>query len=375
MKLRIVQSLIPHYREPFFARLADDPRIDLEVWADLGGRGSFKVAPDSGSYRRVDAPYREIGPLVWQPSLMRAVDGEADVVVTAWNPRYVHLLPAIHRAHRRGVGVVLWGHGVSKAESGWRRAVREKIGRAADALVLYTPGVAAELASSLEGSGRVFVAPNSIDRAPIDSAKEAWPETRLADFLAARDCLRGRVVVFVSRLDSDKRVGLLIESFRRASQRHPDLRLVLIGDGSMRDELERQARDSGIGSRVRFEGALYDEDCIAPWMQAALCMAYPGPIGLSLLHAFAYGVPVITVGERSSHGPEIEALVEHANGLRVRAGDPSALADAISSLAADPELRDRLARNAATTFSGQNGWNLDSMVEGFTDAVEAARRR
>lgn len=370
-----MQSLIPHYREPFFARLSQNPDIDVEVWADLGGRGSFKVAPDSGSYRRVHAPYREFGPLVWQPSLMRAVDGEADVVVTAWNPRYAHLLPAIRKAHHRGVGVVLWGHGVSKTESAWRRAVREHCGRAADALVLYTPAVAADLAVSFGDSKRIFVAPNSIDRQPIDSAKAAWPDARLADFLAARDCLPGRVVVFISRLDPDKRVDLLIESFGRVAARHDDLRLVIIGDGSMREDLERQAQRAGIASRVRFEGALYDENSIAPWMRAALCMAYPGPIGLSLLHAFAYGVPVITAGERLSHGPEIEALVENTNGLRVQADDPSALADAISSLASDQSLRDRLARNAESTFSGENGWNMESMAEGFTRAVEAARRR
>jgi len=63
MKVRIVQPVIPRYREPFFARLAARPGLDLEVWADLEGQGSLASAPDAGAYRRVHAPYRAWGPV------------------------------------------------------------------------------------------------------------------------------------------------------------------------------------------------------------------------------------------------------------------------------------------------------------------------
>lgn len=375
MRVRVVQPVIPRYREPFFRMLAARPGIELEVWADLAGQGSLANAPDSGAYRRVHAPCRNWGPFVWQPSLMRAVDGGADVVVTHWNARYVHLLPAIRKAHRRGVGIALWGHGIGKRESAWKRSLRERCGRAADAVILYTPGVAAELLASGFDPKRVFVAPNSLDLGPIDRAAAAWTDARVRESLAATGLRPGRVIVFISRLEPDKRVDLLIAAFREIAGRHPDLGLVILGDGPERPALEELARASGLVDRIRFEGAVHDEDRIAPWMRAALCMAYPGPIGLSLLHAFAYGVPVITHADRQGHGPEIEALVEGTNGMLVRRDDPKAMASAIESLATDAALRDRWAAGAVATLRGPAGWNLEAMVDGFSRAIEASRRR
>lgn len=375
MRVRVVQPVIPRYREPFFRMLAARPGVELEVWADLGGQGSLATAPDSGAYRRIHAPCRTWGPIVWQPALMRAVDGGADVVVTHWNARYVHLLPAIRRAHRRGVGVALWGHGIGKRESAWKRWLRERCGRAADAVILYTPGVAADLVASGFDPRRVFVAPNSLDREPIDRAATEWTDARVADFLASKGARSGRVVVFISRLEPDKRVDVLVNAFRQVIQRHPDLRLVILGDGPARSGLEDLARASGLADHVRFEGAAHDEDRIAPWMRGALCMAYPGPIGLSLLHAFAYGVPVITHADRQGHGPEIEALVQGMNGMLVGRDDPHAMAAAIVTLADDAAVRERLAAGAAATSRAPGGWNLDAMVDGFTRAIEACRRR
>lgn len=375
MKVRIVQPAIPRYREPFFRRLAARPGIDLEVWADLAGQGSLETAPDTGSFRRVHAPCRSAGPAVWQPSLMQAVDGGAEVVITHWNARYPHLPLAMARAHRRGVGIALWGHGIGKRESMWRRLVRERYGRAADAVLLYTPGVAADLIRSGFEAGRVFIAPNSLDLEPIDAATAAWDDARVADFLGERGCRPGRVVTFLSRLEPDKRVDVLVAAWASAVGRHPDLRLVILGDGPARPGLERLAGELGISASIRFEGAVYDEERIAPWMRGALCMAYPGPIGLSLMHAFAYGVPVITHEDRQGHGPEIEALIDGTNGLLVRRDDPAALADAIIRMAEDRAGRDRLATGAATTLRAAGGWNLDSMVDGFIRAIEASRRR
>jgi hypothetical protein len=55
--------------------------------------------------------------------------------------------------------------------------------------------------------------------------------------------------------------------------------------------------------------------------------------------------------------------------------DPHAMASAIASLAEETTLRDRLALGAAATLRAPGGWNLDAMVDGFSRAIEACRRR
>jgi glycosyltransferase involved in cell wall biosynthesis len=370
MKVRIVQSVIPEYRDPFFRRIAEQPGIELEVWADLeGGRSSLKNAPDRGGYRRVHAPSRERGPLIWQPALLDAVNGEAKVVVAQWNARVAHLLPAILKARRLGVRVVLWGHGIGKRESAIRRAIRNALGKLADGVILYTPGIAAELKAAGFDSRKLYVAPNSLHLDPIEAAIRAWPTPRVEAFLAERDCRPGRVVLFVSRLEPDKRVDVLLHAMAKLTAEHPDLRACVIGGGPERASLEALAGQLGIAGAVRFEGPVYSEENLAPWFLGSMCMGYPGPIGLSLLHAFAYGLPVIAHDRRINHGPEIEAIRPGENGLLFPEGDANALAEAIRSLCDDEGVRQRLSEAARRTVRGDGPWSMDAMVSGYTAAL------
>jgi glycosyltransferase involved in cell wall biosynthesis len=370
MKVRIVQSVIPEYRDPFFRRIAAQPGIELEVWADLEeGTGSLKNAPDRGGYRRVHAPNRVVGPLLWQPALLDAVNGEAEVVVAQWNARLAHLFPAIRKARRHGVRLVLWGHGMGKRESATRRAIRNALGKRADAVILYTPGVAAELRDAGFDPRRLHVAPNSLNLDPIEAARRAWPAERVRSFLAERGCEPGRTVLFVSRLEPDKRVDLLLEAMAALAGDHPELRTCIIGGGPERPQLEALAGRLGISSTVRFEGPVYTEANLAPWFLGSMCMGYPGPIGLSLLHAFAYGLPVIAHDRRINHGPEIEALRPGENGLLFTEGDPRTLADAIASLHKDDERRRRMSDAARSAVRDDGPWSMDAMVRGFTAAI------
>jgi len=370
MLVRIVQSVIPEYRDPFFRRLGREPGIELEVWADLAdAKGSLRNAPDRGGYRRVDAPSRDIGPVIWQPGLLDAVDGRARVVVAQWNARLIHVLPALVRARRNGVRLVLWGHGIGKRESAIRRFLRNAIGRRADAVVLYTHGVARDLVGSGWDPEKVFVAPNSLELGPIDSAIAAWPHERVEEFLVSRGCRPGRTVVFVSRLEPDKRVDLLVRAMARLAPSHPDLRACVIGGGPDRSRLEELAVALGVSDAIRFEGPIYDEAMLAPWLLGGLCLGYPGPIGLSLLHAFGYALPVIAHDNARNHGPEIEALRPGENGLLFAEGDERSLAEAISSLLEQPARRDAMAAAARETVRGNGSWSMDAMVRGFLAAI------
>ncbi|MEZ5933383.1 MAG: glycosyltransferase [Alphaproteobacteria bacterium] len=102
------------------------------------------------------------------------------------------------------------------------------------------------------------------------------------------------MLVFCSRLTPKTRLLQAVEAVQRVSAEHPDVLLAVIGDGTMRADAEALVEEKGAGNSVRFLGAMFDEDQLAPWFLSAECLLYPGPIGLSLLHAFAYGLPVVT---------------------------------------------------------------------------------
>jgi glycosyltransferase involved in cell wall biosynthesis len=377
--LRVVvqQPALTHYRVPVFAALASRPGIDLRVeyarWP-----GVPNVEPEGFDAKFV--PHRMtrvLGQeLVWHSSQWRnASRVRADVLVVSWNSRYLSLLPTLLRARCVGVPVVAWGHGYSKSESRLRFAARLLHARLATCLLFYSRSVAGRYLERGFPPDRIFVAPNAVDQAPIRAAADAVradPDQQRR-FLAERGLDQGPVILFVSRLEHANRVDLLLRAAARLAPTRPGLRVVIVGGGPEEHRLREQARELGVADRVLFTGPVYEEHALARYFLAATVFAYPSNIGLSLLHAFGYGVPVITSENHERHGPEIEALRPGENGLFYREGDPDALADAIERIIDNPDLRQRLSRGALRTVHEE--YSLDAMVDGFVAAVFRAAGR
>ena len=128
--------------------------------------------------------------------------------------------------------------------------------------------------------------------------REALREALGPDLGADPKC---RWIVFVGRLDTQKNPSLLLEAFARIRRGGADATLLLVGDGVLRKDLQRQAQDAGIADRVRLLG-LQPQARIARLLQAAdlfaLSSAYEG-MPMALLEALGCGTPAIStdVGE------------------------------------------------------------------------------
>jgi glycosyltransferase involved in cell wall biosynthesis len=179
---------------------------------------------------------------------------------------------------------------------------------------------------------RIFAnAKNTASRLAKFNALEAVPlyhPPRLAPRLEPGPY--GDYVLSVGRIESVKRVDLLIEAFARVDSR---LRLVVAGDGTQRANAERRAEELGVNDRVSFLGSVDDDDLIGLYRDA-LVVAYPPfdeDFGYVTLEAFLARKPVITC--RDSGGPN-EFVVHGENGF-VCEPTPESIADAINALAAD----------------------------------------
>ena len=95
--------------------------------------------------------------------------------------------------------------------------------------------------------------------------------------------------------------------------------------------------------------------------------------GVTILHAFGYGLPVVTSDDAQSHGPEIEALVDGVNGLLYADGDVSAFASKLERLLLDVGERRAMSQRAAEAV-GPNGYTIDRMVAGMADAIRSVAR-
>lgn len=377
MNVLFVQPALPHYRVPFFTELQRRANGEVRVWSDHHHR-LVPFCDPAGEFLAFHCGETVIGPLLSQPALLRAVrDPWPDVVVMPWNTRYLQLVPALAEARLRDKPVVLWGHGYSKHHSRWRHRARNAIGALADACVTYSEPTRRRLVTEGLEPEKVFCAPNALDGAPIEEQRQYWRthHGELDELRRKLGIRAGKVVLFVSRLEPDKRAELLVDAFWRVSQRVTDVQLVVVGQGSDFERVRSVARGHGIGDRMLFLGAIYDEHVLGGVFASATVFAYPVAVGLSIVHALNYGVPVITSDNPDCHNPEFDVLVPGHNSLLYHHDVVDDFARQLERAVQDSELHGRLCEGALASVRGPQGRTLQVMADGMFEALHYASRR
>jgi colanic acid/amylovoran biosynthesis glycosyltransferase len=153
-------------------------------------------------------------------------------------------------------------------------------------------------------------------------------------------------IVAVGTLHEVKGQVHLIDACALLAERGVAFTCRFIGDGPDRESLAARIEAAGLGDRVILAGRM-TSDAVGAELAAADVLVAPSVptrggkregIPVVLMEAMAAGLPV--VASRLSGIPEL--VTEGVSGILVPPGDPSALADALMRLAADPELRRRL---------------------------------
>ena len=178
-------------------------------------------------------------------------------------------------------------------------------------------------------------------------------ETRRSLGLAADTPL----VVCAARLEREKDIASLIQAMKIVQEAVPDARCLIAGDGSQKDELQRQIEALGLSESVTLLGFCADA---ASLMAAADLFVLPSlaePFGLVLLEAMALGRPVIA----TRAGGPLEIVVDGETGFLVAPSSPDALAEAVQRLLADPAACLRLGENGRARF--QNLFTAARMAE------------
>jgi glycosyltransferase involved in cell wall biosynthesis len=151
----------------------------------------------------------------------------------------------------------------------------------------------------------------------------------------------GGPVVFAGRLSREKGVDVLVEAIALLS----NIELDVAGDGPARSELERLAAERGVADRIRFHGRLATDRLRQLLLTSSVAVVpsrWYENMPLAVLEAFASGLPV--VGADLGGIPELIRPGE--DGDIVPPNDPPRLAEALSSLTADPERAFEMGRSA-----------------------------
>lgn len=146
----------------------------------------------------------------------------------------------------------------------------------------------------------------------------------------------------------------------------PRVRLILAGDGPLRDHLQELATKLNMRDRIVFAGFVERIADVYAALDAFVFPSLAEPSGTSLLAAMAWGLPVAAV----ARGGVPEYVEDDVNGLLISQPAPQAIAAAVNRLLADAELRQRLGARARADISER--YATDVMVEHLLRACAAA---
>jgi glycosyltransferase involved in cell wall biosynthesis len=389
----IVLHFLSHYREAIYRRLTD---IEESEWKyvlysdtksnisslkviDFDTRAADTPTPGRITWRRIANVW--LGQHVcWQKGVLRLAWGkEHDTLIFMGSMYFLSTWAACLLARSRGKRVLMWGHGFRYRERGAKGLLRGIFYRLAHGHLLYGHHAREIMLAKGFPSDALYVIYNTLDIGHLSGM--------LDDFLKTQgrrpngSNAEALQIVVIGRLTVEKQITLLVDALAMLRDDGFDAELTVIGDGPDREAISVRAETLGVSKQIRWLGALYDEALICPHVAAADLCVVPGKLGLTAVHAMAYGTPVITHDDFKGHSPEFEVIVPGRTGMFFRKGDASDLANAIRAWRAQGHdratLRQRCRHIVGTYYTPQMQQSIiDKAVAGVpaTLVPEASTR-
>ena len=240
-----------------------------------------------------------------------------DVIVAVWlNPDGV---AACGLSQRYGIPsiVIAEGSDVNRLPhrySGWERVCRE-LNTKASALVFVSRALQNAAAQIGLRGRRSYIIHNGVDADLFRPGPNGTGSST-------------KVILSVGRLSSEKGHQVLLEAFARLRFRFgEDIRLVLVGDGLLRDNLIEQSQRLGIRPSVEFVGAVHQPELVRYYQECnVMCLpSFMEGLPCVVAEAMACGKPVVA----SAVGGVPEIIDDGQTGLLVPSGDVDALSKAL----------------------------------------------
>ena len=155
------------------------------------------------------------------------------------------------------------------------------------------------------------------------------------------------LIIIVASLTENKGHRILLAAFNYVLLKHPSIKLLIVGDGPLNADIQATTKYLNIEQQVIFTGQRKDVPELLQISDiAALTSLYREGLGISLIEAMAFGLPLIG----TSLGGIPELIEDHGNGLLVAPGNVDDLTSAIETLVTNRDLRERMGQKSRLIY-------------------------
>jgi len=373
LRVAILSNVMSVYRRGFYDRLSSVKDLDITVYCQdrIPGMNIKTIHTEyPRNFRLVKFIAAKREKATWQFIPWKEVFTSYDVVFVEGNPRNLSHALLATCLRIAGKKVVLWTMAHSFRNSHLTENFRLLWTSFFKFLLVYTDAEVDFLRSKGFRSHYILGQNNGLDQKKIDSAISMWTADLLKEWRVVNNVDHCTVLLSCARLDPKNKFEQFVQALPFVLARIPETIWCVIGAGSEEKRLKGMVTIAGLSRNVRFVGELHREEELAPWFLSSELLVHPAAIGLSLMHAFGYGLPVVTHNNAGKHNPEYAAFEPELTGRNFREDDIQNLADTVIDLVLSPDKRAKMKTYAQQI--AREKFNVDIMVTQFVAMAQRA---
>ena len=368
-KIAIITNIIPSYRKGFYDLLFKSEDIDVNVFCQDHIKGLNIKCIHLDYKKNVNlikflSLYQE--KLVWQFLPYWKILKTYDIIIIDGNPRILthFLFSTLLRLTNKKI--VIWSMLHSFRNNNFTKFFRLQWLKFFKYHLLYFETDIIKLKKYGFKNNALYALNNGLDQKKIDLATIVWDKEKLS-FWQQENNLENKCIIISSGRLVNNKYDLLLDNFTNLLKYFPNLLWCIIGDGPDFKKMNHKAKNLNISEHLVFIGENYNDFELAPWFLSSKIFIHPYAVGLSIMHAFGFGLPIITHDDNRTHGPEFTIFKNGINGFSYKNNDPIDFVNTIVNVLSNNENLLKVKLNAYSLVKNQ--YNTDVMYNNFTKMI------
>lgn len=304
-KICCIFNLAPRYNAPIFNLM------DQEIGCDFYFGDKLPLPILRMNYDELDGFKKTLrnifflGNFYWQKGALKLIFKPYNSYILTGEPYNITTWLIMILAKIMKKETILWSHGYYGDETFLKRKVKKIFFNLSTSVLLYGNRAKNIMISEGIRENKLFVIYNSLD---YEKQLKVRAKLKPSNIFKNHFLNDFPTIIYVGRIQKNKKVELLINAADNLIQNGESCNLVIIGDEVESLNLYDKIEKKGLIKNIWLFGPCYDEISLGELIYNSNICVVPGDVGLSIMHSFVYGIPVITHNNFPSHGPEFEAI-------------------------------------------------------------------